>query len=201
VYEVKAAIFRLHAHELCELLEEELRVNGTIEKAFSDNIRWFLGRKNLTNEKILETIQSEKNFYFPFLNNGITIICEEFKLPHNPQLGQYIIPTKNPVIVNGLQTTYLLYQEFLKDKLKLNDIYLTVKIYETDSPELVDMITDATNTQSAISFKDKFSNKKFNSYIKTIFENNNIGYITKRGEVFTNSFSTTLQKSVQNDFH
>ncbi|RZK44621.1 MAG: hypothetical protein EOO61_03165 [Hymenobacter sp.] len=199
LYEVKAAMFRLHAHQLCEFLEEEMRTNGTIEKAFSDNIRWFLGRTNLTNEKILETIQSDKNFYFPFLNNGITIICEEFKLPHNPQLGHYIIPTKNPVIVNGLQTTYLLYQEFLKDKSKLIDIYITVKLYQTDSPELVDMITDATNTQSAISFKDKFSNKRFNSYIKTIFENNNVGYITKRGEVFTNSFSTSLKKSVQND--
>ncbi|MCC3154601.1 AIPR family protein [Hymenobacter sp. BT770] len=199
IYEVKAAIFRLHAFQLCELLEEELRINGTIEKAFSDNIRWFLGRTNLTNEKIIETIQSDNNFYFPFLNNGITIICEEFKLPHNPQLGKYAIPTKNPVIVNGLQTTYLLYQEFLKDKSKLTDVYLTVKLYQTDNPELVDMITDATNTQSAISFKDKLSNKKFNSYIKTVFENKNIGYITKRGEVFTNSFSTSLQKSVQNE--
>lgn len=199
VYEVKAAIFRLHSWELCSLLEEESRINGTIEKAFSDNIRWFLGRTNLTNEKILETIQSDSSFYFPFLNNGITIICEEFKLPHNPQLGSYSIPTKNPVIVNGLQTTFLLYQEFLKDKSKLSDVFITVKLYQTDNPDLVDMITDATNTQSAISFKDKFSNKKFNSYIKAIFENNNIGYITKRGEVFTNSFSTSLKKTVPND--
>lgn len=197
IYQVKAAIFRIPAKQLCELLDLEKETNDTFEKIFAENIRGFLGKKNLTNEKILETINSDKNVYFPFLNNGITIICSEFKLPYNPQLGKYNLPTKNPVIVNGLQTTYILYQEYLRDSTVLDDIYITIRLYETEDPELVELITDATNTQSAIGFRDKISNKKFNIYAKELFENKGIEYITKRGEVFVNT-SDTLLKTVHN---
>lgn len=131
------------------------------------------------------------------MNNGITIICNEFTLPYNPQLGNYNLPTKNPVIVNGLQTTYILYQEYLKDENILDDVYITIRLYETEDPELVELITDATNTQSAIGFRDKISNKKFNVYAKELFENKGIGYITKRGEVFVNN-SEELNKTIHN---
>ncbi|MEP4027325.1 MAG: AIPR family protein, partial [Nonlabens ulvanivorans] len=197
IYQVKAAIFRIPAKQLCELLDLEKSTNDTFEKIFAENIRGFLGKKNLTNEKILETINSDKNVYFPFLNNGITIICNEFTLPYNPQLGSYNLPTKNPVIVNGLQTTYILYQEYLKDQNILEDVYITIRLYETEDPEIVELITDATNTQSAIGFRDKISNKKFNIYAKELFENKGIGYITKRGEVFTNT-SDTITKTIHN---
>lgn len=195
IYQVKAALFRIPALQICALLDREKEINGTFEKVFAENIRGFLGNDNITNSKILETINSDNNVYFPFLNNGITIICEEFQLPYNPQLGKYNLPSINPVIVNGLQTTYLLYQEYKRQNEILKDVYVTVKLYETDNAELVDLITDATNTQSNISFKDKISNKKFNNYTKILFENRNIYYLTKRGEIFT---VNTLSKSVQN---
>ena len=181
-----------------QLLNQEKNLNSTFEKIFAENIRGFLGKKNLTNQKITETIHSDRNYYFPFLNNGITIICEEFKLPYTPQLGNYTIPTKNPVIVNGLQTTYILYEEYLKDKSILDDIYVTIRLYETDDPELVELITDATNTQSVIGFKDKLSNKKFNLYAKELFSNKGIKYITKRGEAFINN-DDSLKKSLHNN--
>jgi len=77
----------------------------------------------------------------------------------------------------------------------LDDIYITIRLYETDDPELVDLITDATNTQSAIGFRDKISNKPFNIFAKELFKNKGIGYITKRGEVFINS-TDELQKTI-----
>ncbi|GAA4001855.1 hypothetical protein GCM10022408_11450 [Hymenobacter fastidiosus] len=199
-YEVKAAIFRLDAIELCEMLEKEKQVNGTIEKMFSENIRWFLGKKNLTNEKIAETLRGDKSYYFPFLNNGITIICDEFRLPQNAQMGKYIIPVVNPVIVNGLQTSYIIYQQYLDDKDSLADVSVTIRLYQTGDPDLVEQITDATNTQSAISFKDKISNKHFNVYAKEVFDHKSIGYISKRGEVFTNLVSINAGKTVRSDF-
>ncbi|GAB3849427.1 hypothetical protein GCM10028822_13800 [Hymenobacter terrigena] len=199
MYEVKAAIFRLDAVELCEMLEQEKSVNGSIEKMFSENIRWFLGKKNLTNQKIAETLKSDKSYYFPFLNNGITIICDEFRLPQNAQLGKYIIPVVNPVIVNGLQTTYIIYQQFLEDRDSLADVSVTIRLYQTADPGLVEQITDATNTQSAISFKDKISNKQFNIYAKEVFDHKSVGYISKRGEVFTNLVSVGAGKAVRSD--
>lgn len=197
IYQVKAAIFRIPAKQLCEMLNLEKNINGTFEKIFSENIRGFLGKKNLTNEKIYETIHSDKNVYFPFLNNGITIICNEFKLPYNPQLGNYNLPCKNPVIVNGLQTTYMLYSEYLKDSNILDDVYVTIRLYETEDQDLVELITDATNTQSAIGFRDKISNKGFNLYAKELFENKGIGYITKRGEIFVMD-NIKFKKSIHN---
>ncbi len=188
VLNVKALLFRLKALELCELFELEKATNGTIEKIFAENIRGFLGKENSTNEKIAQTLASEtQSVYFPFLNNGLTIVCQRFTVPQATQLGKYIIPCENPVIVNGLQTSYLVYQQYLKDKESLEDVYLTVKLYETQDQELIDLITDATNTQSAIWFKDKLSNKKFNVYTKEFFANKGIGYLTKQGETFTNT--------------
>jgi hypothetical protein len=188
VLNVKALLFRLKALELCELFELEKATNGTIEKIFAENIRGFLGKENSTNEKIAQTLASEtQSVYFPFLNNGLTIVCQRFTVPQATQLGKYVIPCENPVIVNGLQTSYLVYQQYLKDKESLEDVYLTVKLYETQDQELIDLITDATNTQSAIWFKDKLSNKKFNVYTKEFFANKGIGYLTKQGETFTNT--------------
>lgn len=188
VLNVKALLFRLKALELCELFELEKATNGTIDKIFAENIRGFLGKDNSTNEKIAQTLASEtQSVYFPFLNNGLTIVCQRFTVPQATQLGKYVIPCENPVIVNGLQTSYLVYQQYLKDKESLEDVYLTVKLYETQDQELIDLITDATNTQSAIWFKDKLSNKKFNLYTKEFFANKGIGYLTKQGETFTNT--------------
>ncbi len=199
IRQVKGAVFRLSALQLCELLDKEKQINNTIEKIFSDNIRGFLGKKNLTNEKIAETLAGENNAYFPFLNNGITMICEKFNIPTTPQIGDYFLPTVNPVIVNGLQTTYLIYEQYLKDKDSLQNVYVIVKLYETDNPELVELITDATNTQSAIDFRDKLSNKKFNILTKELFENKGVAYLTKRGETFINKLSVALNNSVHSE--
>ncbi len=196
IYTTTAAMFRISAIELCELLDEEKRINGTIDKIFSENIRGFLGKGNLTNAKIVETLKSTDKFYFPFLNNGISIICERIRIPQNTQLGKYVIPCVNPVIVNGLQTTFLIYQQYLENKDSISDISVTIKMCETADIELIEKITDATNTQSVITFKDKISNKKFNVYTKELFNNKGIGYISKRGEVFTqlrDNFSKTVQ--------
>lgn len=198
--QVKAAIFRATAYQLCELLEEEKRVNKTIAKAFAENIRGFLGRDNITNRKIIETLESDQSVYFPFLNNGITIICEKFTLPLTPQGGKYILNTVNPVIVNGLQTTYLIYQQYLKDKKSLLDVDVTIRLYETDNPKLVELITDATNTQSAIDFADKLSNKPFNMLTKELFASKGVAYLTKKGETFTNPLSRDLKFSVRSEY-
>ena len=64
IYEVKAALFRISAYQLCEFLEKAEKLNGTLERIFSENIRGFLGKKNITNQKILETLNSRNKFYF-----------------------------------------------------------------------------------------------------------------------------------------
>ena len=198
IQNVKAINFRLSALDLCHLLDKEKEINKRIDSLFSDNIRGFL-EYNRTNKKIRETLYSDYAEYFPFLNNGITIIAEHIKIPREMQAGLYPVETKNPMIVNGLQTTHVIYETYLKNPSLLDGVYVLVRLYETVDPELVEKITDATNTQSPINFRDKISNKEFNRYVKALFELNNIGYLCKRGDTFENMYSRSLNESIHAD--
>jgi hypothetical protein len=199
ILNVKAANFRMKALELCELVDLEIKTNSTEHKLFSENIRGFLGY-NKTNRKIKDTLDNtSESIYFPFLNNGITILCDEMRIPSNQQAGQYIIPVVNPVIVNGLQTTKVIHKIYEEDKTKLDDVYITVRLYETKDQDLISKITEATNTQTSINFRDKISNKDFQKYVKLLFENKGIAYISKRGEIFTNQLSKDMHESITSE--
>lgn len=201
---VRAANFRIEADELCKLVEEELSANNTYEFLFSDNIRSFLGFKVRPNQRMKETLTNlDSAIYFPLLNNGITIICERMEIPSTLQSGKYILPSYNPIIVNGLQTTRVIY-EVLKERKqqgidRLQNVFVNVRLYETSDTEIVEKITDATNTQTSISYKDKVSNKDFNLYAKEVFANKGIAYITKRGEIFSNPLSRQLKSTIESD--
>ena len=199
ILNVKAVNFRMKALELCELVDLEIKTNSTEDKLFSENIRGFLGY-NKTNRKIKDTLNNNSELiYSPFLNNGITILCDEMQMPSNPQAGQYIIPVVNPVIVNGLQTTKVLYDTYNEDRTKLDGVDITVRLYETKDPNLVNKITEATNTQTSINFRDKISNKQFQKYVKLLFENKDVAYISKRGEIFTNQLSKDMHDSITSE--
>jgi hypothetical protein len=201
---VRAANFRIEVHELCLLIEQELATNNTYEFLFADNIRSFLGFKVRPNQRMKETLKDpDTAIYFPLLNNGITIICDRMEIPANLQSGRYILPTHNPVIVNGLQTTRVIYevlQEYRRQGSdRLQNVFVNVRLYETSDSEIIEKITDATNTQTPISYKDKVSNKDFNVYTKEVFANKGIAYITKRGEVFAGSANKQFKYAIESD--
>ncbi len=198
IQNVKAVSFRLPALALCELIDKEQQINKRTDTLFSENIRGFL-RYNRTNKNIRETLLSNDAGYFPFLNNGITIIAERVNIPSNMQAGYYPLEVKNPVIVNGLQTTHVIYDIYQQDKARLNGVYVVVRLYETTDNALIDKITNATNTQSPINYRDKISARRFNDYTQEIFSNAGVGYLCKRGETFDNKLSVSLQKSVHSE--
>ena len=175
-----------------------IKINKNINTLFGDNIRGYLG-SNKTNDKIKKTLLSDEAEYFPFLNNGITIVANMVNIPKQMMGGVYNIISTNPVIVNGLQTTRVIYELYQKDSTILEGVDVLVRLYEINDDKLLEQITDATNTQSPISYRDKLSNKKFNQYTKELFEANNIGYITKRGDTFSNIFSKNLTQSIENE--
>jgi AIPR protein len=197
---IRSASFRMSALDLCKLLDHEKQVNETIATLYSSNIRGFLGRDNFTNSRILSTLQHQRfKYYFPFLNNGITMICDRMRLPDEMQLGYYLIETENPLIINGLQTTNVIYQEYLNGG-DLHNVFVTVRLYETSDPELIDLVTDATNTQSSIGFRDKISNKPFMKRLKAFFADRKVALITKRGEAFQNFyFQNAFEYNIEND--
>ena len=89
----------IYASEFSKILTTE---EGLIRKSlFDDNVRDFQG-VNIINKEIEATIRQEPS-KFILLNNGITIVCDEF-VPNNRKLT-----IKNPQIVNGCQTSHVIY--------------------------------------------------------------------------------------------
>lgn len=195
---VRAVGFRLKATELCRLIEEEKKINGHDDHLYGQNIRGLLGAIK-TNPQIKATLMGDTAAYFPFLNNGITMIAETVKLPNAMQASLYPIQTVNPVIVNGLQSTQVIYEVYRQHPEKLVDVDVMVRLYDTQDEELAEKITTATNTQTSIGVRDKMSNRGFNQHLKALFENKGIGYIAKRGDSFENRLSRDLHETVTSE--
>jgi hypothetical protein len=199
INDVKALNFRIQAIDLCQLMQKEESLNGSLDTLYSENIRGFLGFKTKANQKMLATLNdSSIKHYFPFLNNGLTLLCEKLNIPANTQFSEYVVQVKNPLIVNGLQTSRVIYDFYKKEAENLKDVFVNMRIYESSQKELVDLITDATNTQTPINFKDKISNEDFNSITKELFKNHDINYLVKRGETFTQT-DKWFKNSVPNE--
>ncbi|MFH1613112.1 MAG: AIPR family protein [bacterium] len=195
IQDIRSANFRIRAIEICYLMDEERKINGSIDSLFEENIRSYLGVKVRANKRMNETLNKrDDSVYFSFLNNGITLICEELKIPKQPQNDSYVLPVKNPQIVNGLQTSWVLYDNYKKNIDVLKDVFVNIRVYETKDKELIEKITDATNTQTPINYRDKISTKNFNILTKEVFSNSGICYITKRGEIFSRDKGNYLEE-------
>ena len=121
--------------------------NGTLKRyIFDSNVRDYQN-KTIVNKEIENTIKNDYNTDFWWLNNGITIIAGK----DSTQIGKKL-SLKNVQIVNGLQTSYSIYNS-LKD---INfdefedDRSLFVKIIICDQKDIIDRIIRATNSQNAI---------------------------------------------------
>lgn len=117
--------------------------NDNIKNVFEDNIRDFLGSDNDVNESITKTLKNSSTIMnFALLNNGITIVAEELNVTGD------IFYMTNYQIVNGCQTSHILYQNRNEDG--IDDVYIPIKIIATTKDELKNQITTATNNQTAV---------------------------------------------------
>lgn len=151
-----------YANELVKLLTME--ENQTIRKSlFYDNVRDYLGDNNI-NDEIRKTIENEPE-KFILLNNGLTIVCDSYRQSHL----KFII--KNPQIVNGCQTSHVLFYAN-KAGLDINKVPLNIKIIATDDSEITNQIVRATNRQNIV-YDVNFEvtrdfHKKFEDYINSV---------------------------------
>lgn len=132
-----------------ELLKNQ---NGGINRgAFYDNVRDYLGETNPVNADIERTIKSEaQRNLFSVLNNGITIVARKVV----PSGDMFEISGFQ--VVNGCQTSHVL---FNNRGHVTDDMYLTVKLIETDDIDLSSSVIKATNSQSVV-MKEAFATIK-----------------------------------------
>ncbi|WP_412469276.1 AIPR family protein [Pedobacter sp. KLB.chiD] len=112
------------------------------EDLFESNIRHFQGLVDV-NKKIKETIESNHNEDFWWLNNGITIIASA------PSLVGTVLSVDNVQIVNGLQTSYSIFLNHDGDKSDLRSVM--VKVIINEEKAIIDHIIASTNSQNPVS--------------------------------------------------
>ncbi|MFK3657445.1 AIPR family protein [Pediococcus pentosaceus] len=107
---------------------------------FYDNVRDFQG-ETPANIGIANTLTSSTPENMSILNNGITIIADSAK-----QIRESIT-LENYQIVNGCQTSYVIYNQ---RQLAKENVYIPIKIIVTTSSDVSTNITIANNRQTAV---------------------------------------------------
>ncbi len=117
--------------------------NGEIrDDLFESNIRHYQGLVDV-NKKIVTTIENPSKEDFWWLNNGITIIAEEPK-----EVGK-ILSIENVQIVNGLQTSYSIFNSH--NESDDDNRSVLVKVIINKNKETTDHIIASTNSQNPVS--------------------------------------------------
>lgn len=125
----------------------------TYDKLFSYNLREHIRQKNV-DDAIDFTIKNEKDKFW-YYNNGITICCGDYQIDGN------VLRLWDFSIINGAQTTTKIGESKFIDE-KNNNFILVCKIVKTDmgdkNSEFTNKISEATNSQKPIQFRDLKSN-------------------------------------------
>lgn len=138
------------------------------ERLFVENVRNYIGLTSV-NKDIKKTLQDDKySMYFHFLNNGITIMCDEIR-NHPSKRNKTIL--KFPRIINGCQTTHILYEIFKEGTHDIDNISIVLKLISTKDNELKKQIIFAANNQNSID-KDLQSLNESHGKVETFFAGN-----------------------------
>ncbi len=170
----------------CSLLDlMEFYKNTGERQLLNTNVRYLI-KKSRVNHAI-ETSFKEDPVRFCYLNNGITILCDEYDVESTGHPKNKIILTK-PSIVNGGQTMATIYSLFRTKYEELKDnfmkAHIVIRIYK--SPKEYSLkIAKATNSQNPINPVDLRANDKAQGIAKEFFEKQGVGLLTKIGEEIT----------------
>lgn len=131
------------------------------DKLLEKNVRKYLGSKNnRVNEAIKLSLLKDSNSNFFFLNNGITMIVSDFTY-NAMQERDYTVNLKDIHIINGGQTCKTIEETVLDNPdHDFSKVFVLVRIYKLSKEyvNLINEITYATNSQTAINLRDLKSN-------------------------------------------
>lgn len=174
---LKGIVATVAVQDLLLLIQDPEDPNKIIEDVFNENVRIYLKLKNRINQSIYDTAVSDDNYSFWYLNNGITLLCEECNYIPNSRSPQ--VDLKNFQIVNGGQTTHALFEAFIRDPEKIKDVLVLVRICETKKENKIgERISETTNSQTPIRTRDLHSNDRIQRKLEEQFKT--LGYFYER---------------------
>lgn len=124
------------------LIDDKGRIRRTV---FDANVRDFQGPTSV-NKDIRDTLESEADTEFWWLNNGVTILCTEVTARGT------VLTLQNPQIVNGLQTSVTISERSQADPDFINSEQrsILVKVIKTAEEDIRNQIIKATNNQNKL---------------------------------------------------
>jgi hypothetical protein len=158
------------------------------DKLLERNVRRYLGLKdNSVNQSIRRSIEeSPENFYF--LNNGLTLVCEDL-VYNSIQKSDYSIRLTGVQIVNGGQTCMTIFKAMQENptlRENMTNSSVLVRIYKLPKENqdiVLEKITAATNSQSPVDLKDLRSNDKIQTALETSAGELGYSYRRKRSDL------------------
>jgi len=123
-------------------------------RLLEQNVRSFLQFTGKINRGIRDTIRNEPHMFLAF-NNGIAATADHIELD---ETGHFVNKISNLQIVNGGQTTALIYNTARKDKADISNIFVQVKFSVIEKPDqysdIVSRISRYANTQNKVNDAD-----------------------------------------------
>lgn len=168
-YKNDAVIVSINGQSLHHLYEEY--GNNLLEA----NLRFYIRSPKIDNA-ITGTIKSNPEEFW-YLNNGLTIICNNFKVSKEK------VELFGFSIVNGGQTTYLIRR---MDAELEKDLFIVCKIikmtnHSTNENEFISKIAQASNRQKPIRDQDLIANRPEQVEFAKLCENYGLIYEIRRG--------------------
>jgi hypothetical protein len=174
----KSAIFYCKAIDLVHSYED------FGYQIFAPNVR-----ANIKNSSVNSAIQESASYIrsmkeFRFLNNGLTIICNSYKLPSGQRNAFEVV---EPGVVNGLQTVVALHRAYNSlTKVEQQDFeencYVLVRLLRRDAVSQISEVVLATNNQNPMQPRNLVSNSPEQTYF-FLYIANDLGwfYEAKQG--------------------
>lgn len=153
---------------------------------YAENIRLYLGDRGNVNKDIIRTITGFESVWFPYMNNGISIICDKLTIgQENEKKHIQNFTIENMQIINGCQTVNALYSAKYGESTRDNfhPANVMVRIYEID-PMAIQFKTNiikATNNQNSVKSYSLVANDQIQIEISETLKKFNILY-DRKGE-------------------
>ncbi len=175
-----SVVATVQASEFLRLIADERSPSSIDPSVFDDNIRLYLGRKNSVNAQILETAMGNARRKFWYMNNGITIVCKDYR--YSPEINSPEIRIDGFQIVNGGQTSHALFEAMQNDPQGLKDVFVLLRIHRTQDDQTKIEIAEATNNQTRINSRDLKSNDLIQKKLEIGLRSLGYWYERKKGQ-------------------
>lgn len=163
------------------------------DEFFTTNVREFAGSTSPVNAAIRNTLSTDTDTAFWWMNNGVTIIVD--RATYQSDESWLLV---NPQIVNGLQTTNVIHEAAHDSVLtpKRRKESLLVRVISEVDPKLRESIIQGTNNQTQVNSVQLYANEERQLKLETYLETKGWFYERRRWQYRNRKVSRSRIRSI-----